>query len=49
MNECTKCKQQRIYQKTSVVKFTTICTVFTYQEMKKYDKVYRDGVLRGNG
>lgn len=29
-----------------MVKFTTICTAFTYQDRIKYDKIYRDKVLR---
>ena len=28
-----------------VVNFTSICTSFTYQDMKKYDKIYQDKVL----
>lgn len=32
-----------------VVNFTSICTSFTYQDMKKYAKIYRDKVLRENG
>lgn len=32
-----------------VVKFTAICTSFSYQNKKKYAKIYRDRVLRENG
>ena len=28
-----------------MVNFTSICTSFTYQDMKKYDKIYQDKVL----
>ena len=31
-----------------VVKFTSICTAFTYKDKKQYAKIYRDRVLRGN-
>ena len=31
------------------VKFTSVCTSFTYQDKKKYDKIYQDRVLRENG
>ena len=32
-----------------VVKFTAICTAFSYQDKKKYAKIYQDRVLRENG
>lgn len=31
-----------------MVNFTSICTAFTYQDKKKYGKIYRDRVLREN-
>lgn len=31
-----------------VVKFTAICTAFTYQDRVKYDKIYHDRGLKGN-
>ena len=29
--------------------FTTVCTAFDYQDIKSYDKIYRDKVLREIG
>lgn len=29
--------------------FTTVCTAFDYQDLKSYDKIYRDKVLRKIG
>ena len=31
-----------------MVKFTAICTVFTYKDRVKYDKIYQDRGGRGN-
>lgn len=31
-----------------VVNFTSICTSFTYQDKKKYAKIYRERILREN-
>lgn len=31
-----------------MVNFTSICTSFTYQDKKKYAKIYRERVLREN-
>ena len=31
-----------------MVNFTSICTSFTYQDKKKYAKIYRERILREN-